>query len=279
MRADPSTQIPERETRTWPRLLREPLLHFLLLGGAVFGLHHALAAEEGAARAIEVGAQKRAELLALFEQRQLRPATPEEAAAIIARFTEDEVLLREASRLELLRNDPELRDHAIARMRGLLQASAAPAPATEAELRAYYAAHRERYRESPSLSFTEYFVASGSHAADDARSLLSQLRAGQYVDTQPVVHSQRPAAEIAALYGAPFVERVRALAREDWQLLRSPRGLHVVKLAGQAKADDSSFELLRERLSADLVAERTQQHFQEELARLSARWGVTALAP
>jgi hypothetical protein len=162
-------------------------------------------------------------------------------------------------------------------MRSLLQASSAPPPPDKQTLQAYYAVNKGAYRESARLTFSEYFVAKGSRAEDRARSLLLQLRAGEPVADPPVLHSARPEQELASLYGDELVQKVRAAPSHTWQLVRSARGLHVIKLAALTPEREPTFAEVRTRVAADLAAEQEREQFQAHLRDLIARWqGVEA---
>jgi hypothetical protein len=278
------THEPERRAPLGPKrvlgiVLCEPLVHFLILGGLVFALHRALLSPLAArpstrGNLLVVDVQKQKELAALLEQRLQRKPTAHDLDQGIQRWVEEEVLLREALRLDLWQTDPVLRDQLIARMRSLLQASVAPRQASELELDAYLAAHRERYLEPANATFIEYVVPAGSQADDVARELARRLRMAETVRELPVRHSQRPERELAALYGAQLTARIMALAPGEWQILRAPRALHVVKLESRAPARELSRDELRPRLLADLTAEHMQADFQQRLTQLTARWQV-----
>ncbi len=252
--------------------MREPLVQFSVLGAALFGIHHLLAAQLSPEPRIALDAHKRAELVALFEQRQQRAPSTAETAALEQSWLEDEVLLREADRLDLVHQDQELRDQLIARMRSLLQASSAPPAPDERALRAYYTAYAASYREPAALTFSEHFVAKGPSAEERARSLLQGLRTGEPVLEQPLVHNARPEPELARLYDEDLVRKMRSAPLETWHIVRSTRGVHVIRLTARVPERDPSFAELRPRLLADLAAEQERAQFREHLRDLIARW-------
>lgn len=238
----------------------------------MFALHQTLAPVERPEDGVRVDAQKRAELEALFAQRMGRKPSREELELSVTRWITDEVLFREALRLELPENDPELRDQLIARMRGLLQAASEPPAPRDDELSAYYAEHRADYRVPATVTFVEYFVPAGPHGEDTARALLRRLLQDEPVELMPVTHSQRSEAELSALYGAEFANKVRALPFNGFRLLRSTRGVHVVRLDAVSEALDPPLEEVKPRLLADLGSRRAQQSFEAQLKKLSERW-------
>src|SRR5262245_1523275 len=92
------------------RLMREPLLHFLLLGAALF-VAFGFLRDNGAPRQahIVVSAGKIEHLAALFARTWQRPATREELEGLISDFIREEVAYREGLALGLDRDDTIIR--------------------------------------------------------------------------------------------------------------------------------------------------------------------------
>jgi hypothetical protein len=66
------------------RLLREPLLHFLLLGAALFGLFHGVSGRAGGDHRIFITAGQIQSLAETFHLTWQRPPTPQELDALVA---------------------------------------------------------------------------------------------------------------------------------------------------------------------------------------------------
>jgi hypothetical protein len=93
------------------RLLREPLFHFFLLGGAIFAAHAWL--QRGAAPppdAIVVTRGRIEALAANFAATHGRPPGPEERDALVEAYVREEIFVREATSLGLDKEDPVIRD-------------------------------------------------------------------------------------------------------------------------------------------------------------------------
>lgn len=269
-----TSSAPSHARSSLQSILRLPLVQLTLLGGLTFALHHFWSCSRPATTALHIDAQKRREMIALFEQRQQRKPTTQEVDELVARWAEDEALFHEAIRIDLIHQDPALRDQLIARMRALVQASVAFSTPSDSELEAYRTAHRDRYREPTKLSFIEYLVSKGPGADDQARRLMRALQQGEAIAVPPVLHHARAGTEIAALYGDAVRDKIAALPLEQWTLVRSERGFHLVKVHAVQAGGDLSVEELRYRLLKDLRAERTKAAFQQRLAQLTARWPV-----
>ena len=92
------------------RLLREPLVHFLALGAALFALYGALDRDGfDAPDEIVVDRARLASLAAEFERRWRRPPTPEERRELVESWVREEILVREGVALGMDRDDPVVR--------------------------------------------------------------------------------------------------------------------------------------------------------------------------
>src|SRR5262245_2078098 len=90
------------------RLLREPLLHFLLLGAALFAAYAVLQRGRGAdeaSRRIELTQDDLRQLDLYFESQWRRPPTPQELEGLVEQKVQEEILYREALGLGLDQDD------------------------------------------------------------------------------------------------------------------------------------------------------------------------------
>lgn len=255
------------------RALHEPLLHFALLGGAVFGLFHlrGIGTDE---HTIRVDAVKQRELSALFAERHGRAPSHQERAELAERYVEDEVLVREAASLSLVAQQGPVRDATLAQMRSLLQGASEVQDPDEQALRRFHEQHRADYRLPERVTAYEYLIPSGSDAEDDARRLVRALTDGQVVDRLRSDYLRTSEADLSQLHGPAWARRVFELPSGTWSTLRSPRGLHVVSVEQHVAAEDPPFEQLRPQLRADYQISTTEQRFAAELARLRAAYEV-----
>ena len=81
------------------RLLREPLFHFLVIGGLLFLLYTVVSGPAPApANSITIGPERVAQLAAGYEAVWKRPPTDNELRVMVDNFVREEVFYREALR-------------------------------------------------------------------------------------------------------------------------------------------------------------------------------------
>ncbi|MFI5120974.1 MAG: hypothetical protein ACHQM4_11205 [Thermoanaerobaculia bacterium] len=129
------------------RLLREPLVHFLALGAALF-LFFSLksGAGGGASGPIVVTRARLDAFVAGFQRTRQRPPTAEELKGLIDGYVREEAAVREAMASGLDRDDTIIRRRLKQKVDFLAEDRADSSPPTDADLTAWLAAHADVYR-------------------------------------------------------------------------------------------------------------------------------------
>ena len=226
------------------RLLREPLLHFVLLGGILFGLYSF--ANEGGGEApgeIVVTAGQIASLQESFERVWRRPPSAGETEGLIADHIRDEVFYREALAMGLDEDDVVVRR----RLREKLEfvaAEIADAEPTDAELKTYIADHPERFLSEPQFSFRHvYFRIDGGaeRPESDPKQVLESLRTQPAdADTSALgdpfmlgdAFDAAAQSDVKRTFGPEFSEALARVARRE---LGGPRRFRLRPPSGAAQ--------------------------------------------
>ena len=161
------------------RLLREPLLHFLLLGAATVrptASWPSAAGSEPGEIVVTQGQSSR------WRSASLAPGSGrprrEELEGLIRDHVREEVYYREAMALGLDQDDTIIRRRLRQKMEFLTEDVAAQAEPTDDELSAYLKAHPDAFRVERRFTFSQVYLnpdSHGEHLARDAAQLLAQL--------------------------------------------------------------------------------------------------------
>ncbi|MCA9635594.1 MAG: hypothetical protein KC420_06135, partial [Myxococcales bacterium] len=161
-------------------LLREPLVHFVVAGGLLFGLHRLVAPPPAIAGEVVIDREWARAVGGELGRALGRPPAADELAGALVDAVDQELLYREGLALGLDRGDPIVRRRVIQRARFLHEDRAELAAIDDAALAEELAAAPERYRLPPRIALTHVFVA-GDRAEDpeaEARRLLAALEGG-----------------------------------------------------------------------------------------------------
>jgi hypothetical protein len=279
---------------TLHRVLREPLLHFAIVGGVLLvvdawrspaettpAIAGTTAAPAGPRSPIVVDARVRAALVARWSQ--THSAAPDEAQMqrLVARWIDEEVLYREGLARGLAEDDPEVRQRVVSQMGYVLRASAeVPAP-SEDELRRWFLDHADTYAEPDRVDFTQVFVA-GHDATAQARAqeLLGLLQGGADPNGLGDTYAGgrrfrgRRLADLTERFGPQFTAGLDAQPLDTWALRPSDDGLHLVRVDRRSSAIAPDFEAVRAAVEHDVREAAGSEGLEAALARLRANWEI-----
>jgi peptidyl-prolyl cis-trans isomerase C len=263
-------------------VIREPLLHFVVIGALLFAIT-ALRERHSERSEIRITAGEVAQLAAFWETQAQRKPTAVELQALIDERIDEEVLAREAVRLGLDRDDVIVRRRLAQKMAFVSDDLAIVAEPSESELREYFDAHRENYA-TPDLYALRhvYFNPDRRPALDaDAQGALQRLRRGANADEvgDPFMLPRELADvsrdDIARDFGSIFADAVTGSAPGTWSgPVRSPFGVHLVKLESHTPRSTASFEDARERVREAYLAQKQREANAALRAKLRQQYKV-----
>jgi len=265
------------------KLLREPLVHFALLGGLLLWADHLRAPPRpaGEERRIVVTRRQVEELRADLARRRGHPPTPEEESQEIDRWVEEEALFRAALRLGLHESDTLVRRRLIQRMRFLHEDMAPVREPSEEELSAYVAARRAQYAPAPRVTFEQAFFSRSRRGATIrgvADQAIEALRRGGEVASDPYPLPLETAGmtrgDLAKVLGPALAEELFTLPTGEWRgPMESSYGLHVVRVRERSRGPLDVAEA-RKRAREDWLAEKRQEVERTLLATLRGGFEV-----
>jgi hypothetical protein len=140
----PTDLPPERHLR-WRTWLREPLLHFLTIGAALFAVDHVLSVRAEDPHTITVDESQDKRDREVFKQQHGREPDAAELQEARRSWLDNEVLYREGIAMQMDRGDPLIRDRVIFKMLNLIEAGLATPTFDEKALREWFGRNRENY--------------------------------------------------------------------------------------------------------------------------------------
>ncbi len=263
------------------KLLREPLLHFLLLGAALFVGYQVLNPEPAAEPdRIVVTAQDIAGLEQSFQTTWRRAPTDKERGAMIDGFIRQEVLVREAEALGLDRNDTVIRQRLQQKMTFLLSSGANALEPSDEDLQTYLAANPDRYRISGRVGFDQVYLGQSTTQAE-IDAALAALNGGadpHSVGRQtllPLSTPLSPAVAIDSAFGSGFAGTIEALPVGDWSgPVRSGFGYHLIRITGSAPASLPALDSIRDKVEAGWRDARAEELTESIYQELQARFTI-----
>jgi len=274
--------------------VREPLVHFLVLGAALFAIYAWVGNGGTAAPDQVVVSEGQVErLVAGFTRTWRRPPTQEELKGLVDDHIREEILYREAVAMGLDRDDTIVRRRMRQKLEFLTEDLALQSgPPTEGELQTYLDEHADNYRDEPKLSFEHIYFSRdrrGKSAQTDAASVLNLLngKRGAALDRDslgdatllPSEFRLSTRGEIARLFGETFAERLLEVKMDRWSgPIESSYGLHIVRLVERTPGSVPELSKVREPVRRDLLVLRRRQALDSAYAKLRQRYAIVVEA-
>lgn len=280
--------------------VRQPLLHFLLLGAALFVLFDWVGQAEDDARTIVVDK----EALFTFLQFRARAFNPdlaekmlaglsdEEFDRLVEEYVREEVLYREALVLEMEQNDYIIKRRLIQKIEfittGFIEAAT---EVGEDDISAWYDTHKDSYYVEPFVTFTHVFFNAEQRGPDAAWALateqLVELNREAVPFTQGLRHGdrflyhsnyvERTLDFVASHFGAPMAEGVFELLPDDTRWhgpFESEYGYHLVMLARKQDGRYPELDEVRDQVQDEAEREQIRERNDEAIQAIVDSYDV-----
>ena len=298
---DERDSIPQPVTRssTFPvlkRWLREPLLHFLLLGLALFAvyayLHRGRLGIESS-RQIVVSLDELQQLDLYFESQWHRQPSAAEFQAMVEDKVREEVLYREGLAMGLDKDDEIVKRRMAQKMQFLAEDVGTAHEPSAAELHSWFEKNKDKFALPSRYSFRHLYFSPdkrGNDAREDAATALAKI-AGQPEDSQRAAslsdrfmfqeyYGDVTPEAIAKEFGPQFAVAVEKLRSGSWQgPIESGYGWHLVFVGTVIPGRIPAFEEIEPDVKTAWLGEQKRQAWQKAYQEMRAKYTVLLPAP
>ena len=236
---------------------REPLVHFMIAGAALFAFSGFFGGVDATERRITLDEAQIGQLASSWQQTWRRPPNAAELDSMIREYIKDEIYFREAVRLGLDTDDPIIRRRLRSKMEFLATAEVENSVPTDAELKRYYSANKARYAADPAYSFDQRYFGDDEPGA---RIAVETLNAGQsppmLLIPLPIAMENTSATDIDREFGDEFAASLRSLPTARWSgPVRSGYGWHAVRVRAVRAASATPLSKIVQQVTNDWRAE------------------------
>jgi len=263
------------------RLLREPLLHFALLGAAIFGAYRFVAPPASDASEIVITADRVAAITAQFSASHGgRPPREDELRGALDAYARDEMLYREGLALGLDRDDAVVRNR-IRQKADLLSEDALSREPSDDELKAFLAANQAEFDIPARVSFEQIYIDPDRHRGEDPAAVVARIREALTLNEPsgglgdrtllPARMMEALPAEIEAVFGIEFAKQLAAIVGDGWKgPFTTSYGLHLVRITHRGEPTRATLADARDVVSREWSRAQTakvKEQFYQTLAR------------
>lgn len=269
-------------------IIKEPLIHFIVMGGLVFGAWSWLAPRQDESPQTELITLDQARLdhlRTLWSAQWKRDPSSEDLAAIIDRHLRQEVFYREALRMGLDKDDDIIRTRLAQKMEAVSSdLSMLMQPPTEEQLRTFHASRPELFTLPEAYAFRQVLYLPAEAGDMELKAALTALRSGEDIPRNrrnklsiPMDWPLTPSQSLDNSFGGSFAEALSELLVGQWSgPVRSGLGLHLVQLTEKQPEHLAPFEDIKEFVARQYeyytVLDAQERMFRELLDRYEVRF-------
>ena len=265
------------------RLLQEPLLHFLLIGIALF-VAHGTVAPPNRGDTIVVNEKIIDELAREHEVRWTRKPSGQELAGLVDAYVRDEILYREGLTLGLDRDDALIKRRVRQKFEVMSEEQSAREAPSDADLHAYITKNASRFLLPGTVSFEQIYFGNAGTSADVERAVAA-ARIAVARGADPTKLGQRSllpslvestAQDVVARdFGAAFAQRIETAPLAQWSgPIASSFGAHLVRVTARAPALLPELNTIRQIVAREWENERRASSRSESYQKLRERYTV-----
>jgi hypothetical protein len=263
------------------------MLHFLLIGVALFAIYNRLPGRSGADR-IVVTQDVLDDLVTQHVAARGRPPADAELRHLVDAWVRDEVLYREGLTRGLDRDDLVVKRRVRQKVEVMAEEEASANAPTDAELAAYLSAHQDRFVQPAVLSFEQVFVGHAT-AGPEVRLAVARVRDAVQRGDDPVrigetsLLPQRmtgvPADLIARDFGTAFAEALERAPIGTWAgPIEGSYGSHFARVTARTPSWVPQLDEVRAQVVREWENDRRRRARDEAYAKMRGKYDVAVEA-
>jgi hypothetical protein len=276
--------------------LREPLLHFLLLGAVLFGVYSYINRGRGSvepSKQIAISMDDLRTMLTYFDSQWHRPPTQQEFQAMVEDKVREEVLYREGLAMGLDRDDTIVKRRMAQKMQFIAEDVADAHEPSTAELKAWFDKNKDKFALPSRYSFRHLYFSPdkrGKNAQEDSAAALARIAgqpensklAGASGDSfmfQDYYGDKAPSA-IAKEFGPQFAVALEKAKPGSWQgPIESGYGWHLVFVDTVIPGRIPAFEEIEPDVKTAWLGEQKATAWRKAYAEMRAKYTVLLPGP
>jgi peptidyl-prolyl cis-trans isomerase C len=275
--------------------LREPLVHFLLIGAAGFALYGYIHKGESASTnyKIYLSLDDLKQLDISFVSQWQRQPTPDEFTGLVEQFIRQEILYREGLAMGLDKDDIIVKRRMAQKMEFLSEdVTSAHEPST-AELQTWYATHTRLFALPDRATFRHLYFSNDRHGANakqDAETALRRIAqmpedtGAEKAHADPFMfqdyYGDRAPYQLAKEFGPAFATELFKLKPGLWQgPIESGYGWHLIWIESIAPGKVPAFEEVVPDVKTAWLSDQKAMQRQKAYATMRGKYEVIAPQP
>ncbi|MBL4797596.1 MAG: peptidyl-prolyl cis-trans isomerase [Oleispira sp.] len=267
---------------------KEPLLHFLLLGGVLLFVYSFIDGEPDfvvSASEITLSDNKLAQLTYAFKKTHQRLPDENEHSALVVNYLKDEVAYKKGVEMGLLEGDALIKKRIRQKLEFIIEDAAQNIEPTEQQLSDFLAERVEEYRADEIFSFSQVYIdpKNYKHAGAELNTLIALLQTNEAQDLSSLgdaiflepSYNDTSYRFIARDFGSQFADTLKNLQPDIWHSgIKSGYGLHLVKVTAKKGGEAQSLGKVRDQVRQQWFYQQRQNIMKAFYDSLFKEYGI-----
>lgn len=259
------------------QIVREPLIHFLIIGLMIYGSYQLFQGDSQnkvAINKISIDNLTLTELKDSFIQDNKRTPNQQELNELIESVIKEEVLYREAKKMGLDKEGPVLRHCLTSEFSSIVFDNHVPPLATDEELESYLTANSENFRIEAVYSFKQVYL--GQTLNDSSNTLEIQNLIIQLDETKALPdlsdinseldikaeYQEISESQVIRVFGRSLLQELNKITIGQWQgPVKSNLGMHLLLLEKISPGRMPPLKEVRERVEKHWQTAKRSEHY------------------
>jgi hypothetical protein len=275
------------------KLIKEPFIHFILIGGLLFALYQLFGNKsEQYNNTIEISELDIKRATDAWQERWSRLPSDSELKNVIEQQVREEVFYREALALDLGKNDPVIKRRLSEKMIFIANDLLVPEQATDQQLTDFMQQHPHKFSKPLLISFKQFYFNPDLHSSD----LSNELERVKFTlnsntqDTSSTVlsddfngeseYTSMPLYQVARHFGQKFTAEIETLPVGTWSgPIASGYGMHIIKVTDRAESTLMPLQSIKDKVLLEWQAEQKKQANDSLYAKLRENYKIVFQSP
>lgn len=246
------------------KLLKEPLVHFILLGVMIFVFYAIIGDKEESENTIVFDTYDLDNILSSWEMQWKRPPTPQELSNLISQNIKQEIFYKEALSMNLDHNDEIIKRRLAQKMQFLSKDLANLNTPSDDELEVYYNKNAQKYQLPSNYTFYQ-IVFSPDNREDPKRDAQDALYQNKNASIEEIENKgdKLPfkfyfekvyADDLGAQFGSVFANALKDTSTGTWTgPVPSGFGYHLVYIEEKVEPQIPPLDTIKDKVLTDLI--------------------------
>ncbi len=264
-------------------VIREPLVHFLLIGLALFLIYGKFSPKNDDSQRIVISQSVVNVISRQFTATWSRSPSSEELKNLIDGYIKDEILYREGTALGLERDDPVIKRRMRQKLEVIIEEQGSQAP-TDADLNDYLTKHAAVFRMPPVLSFDQILFKPTDYGNNLEQAFYASLAAVKVgvspysmgsVSMLPKQVQKLSADLVARDFGEDFSQSLIKAETGQWLgPVQSEFGVHLVRVTERKEGYLPNLDEARKEVTREWENDRRKASLEKNYQQLKQQYDV-----